>query len=291
MRNPLLKLLKDSAKAVSGHGLGQIKPVRWLYDRLYQLFRPRWVWVQSHKMFLDPVDTLELATREIYEPLETTLLKDNLRSGQTFVDIGANIGYYTLLAARIVGPQGRVFAFEPDPDNFQLLKKNVETNGYSNVVLVPKAVSNHTGQTLLYLNPLNRGDHRLYDSSDGRRSISVELITLDDFFKVLEPTVHFIKMDIQGSEAAALTGMKKLLQLNSKIKLVSEFWPGGLKRSGIDPRVYADQLIGLGFQIQEINERDGKLLPVHLDELLNRFSPAEDGYTNFFCEKESHAHR
>ncbi len=148
MRHPFLKLLKETASALSGHGLGRVKPIRWAYNHLYQWLKPRWVWVQGHKLFLDKLDTLELATREIYEPLETQLLLKRLKPGQTFVDIGANIGYYTLLAARQVGPAGRVYAFEPDEENFKLLQKNTEINGYSNVTSVspPGHASNNVRQ-------------------------------------------------------------------------------------------------------------------------------------------------
>ncbi len=123
MRNPLLALLKNSAHSLGGHGLGQIKPLRALYDFGFRLVRPRVVTVQGQQMWLDDKDTLELATREIYEPMETGIFLKDVRTGGVVLDIGANIGYYTLIAARLVGPAGRVYAFEPDPENFKLLKK------------------------------------------------------------------------------------------------------------------------------------------------------------------------
>jgi FkbM family methyltransferase len=286
MRHPLLKLLKETALAVSGHGLGRVKPIRWLYDHLYQWLKPRWVWVQGHRMFLDSQDTLELATREIYEPLETRLLLDRLKPGQTFVDIGANIGYYTLLAARQVGPTGRVYAFEPDEENFNLLQKNIQINGYQNVTLSPRAVSSQSGSAKLYLNPLNRGDHRLVDSGDGRAAVAIEQIALDDYFNPLETLPHFIKMDIQGAESGALAGMKKILVRCPRVILVSEFGPEGLRRFGADPKDYLDALTQAGFKISEINEKNGALQPVDLKELSNRYPAGDEGYTNLLCEKD-----
>ncbi|MGH7739944.1 MAG: FkbM family methyltransferase [bacterium] len=286
MRNPLLRFLKESALAVSGHGLGRIKPLRWLYDHLYQWLKPRQVWVQGHRMVLDDQDSLELATREIYEPLETRLLLENLRPGQTFLDIGANIGYYTLLAARQVGPQGKVFAFEPDPENFRILKTNVEFNGYSNATLLPQAVSAQSGEARLYLNPRNRGDHRLYDSKDNRSSLPIAQVALDDVFKELETIPHFIKMDIQGAEAGALAGMKKLLSRCARVILISEFGPEGLRRFGADPQIFLRDLTELGFKIREIDEASATLLDTDLNELSRRFPPGNEGYTNLFCEKD-----
>src|SRR5258708_4586206 len=182
MRNPLLTLLKKTALAVSGHGLGRIKPIRAGYDFFYRLLRPSSVVVQGQRMWLDDKDSLELATREIYEPMETRLFKKEIKPGQTVLDIGANIGYYTLIAAKLVGPSGKVYAFEPDPTNFKILKKNVERNGHSNVVLVNQAVADKNKKVRLYLNPANKGDHRIYDSKDGRSSIAVRTIRLDDLF-------------------------------------------------------------------------------------------------------------
>jgi FkbM family methyltransferase len=286
MRHPFLNLLKKSALAVSGHGLGQIKPIRRLYDRLYQWLKPSWVMVQGHRMFLDDQDTLELATREIYEPLETRLLLERLKPGQTFVDIGANIGYYSLLAARKVGPGGKIFAFEPDPENFKLLQKNIAANGYENVTLIPKAVSDSQGEAKLYLNPKNLGDHRLYDSKDGRAFVTVLKTTLDDVFQSLESGPDFIKMDIQGAEGGALAGMRDLLKKSPRIILVSEFGPENLRRFGSDPKTFLKNLSELGFKIREISEVKASLLEVDLNELSRRFPPGDEGYTNLFCEKE-----
>src|SRR6185369_10140974 len=195
VRNPMLAMLKKTALAVSGHGLGRIKPIRALYDFFYRLLKPSSVVIQGQRMWLDDKDSLELATREIYEPMETRLFKREIKPGQTVLDIGANIGYYTLIAAKLVGPTGKVYAFEPDPANFRLLKKNVEGNGHTNVVLVDCAVSDKDQKVRLYLNPSNKGDHRIYDSKDGRSSIAARTIRLDEFFIKMDKKVHFIKMD------------------------------------------------------------------------------------------------
>ena len=241
--------------------------------------------VQGHRMWLDDKDTLELGRRGIYEPTETDLLKRELKPGQTFVDIGANIGYYTLIAARLVGPAGRVFAFEPDPANFALLKKNVERNGYDNVVLVGKAVSDRTRSARLYRSETNRGDHRLYDSRDGRKSLRVQAAALDDFFLNRDKTIHLIKMDIQGAEAAALAGMKALVRKNRRLKLITEFSPTALKNSGSKPSQYLKNLGKMGFKFWEISEKEKSLRLVKPPALLNRPWTGADDYTNLFCVK------
>jgi FkbM family methyltransferase len=286
LRNPLLNLLKKSALAVGGHGLGRIKPLRAAYESLYRFLKPERVEVQGHWMRLDDRDSLELATREVYEPLETDLFRRWIGPGQTVLDIGANIGYYTLIAARQVGPRGRVFAFEPDPANFGLLKRNVEENGYANVVLVPQAVSDRSGRSRLYLNKTNRGDHRLYDSHDGRDWVWVKTAALDRYFLKLDKHVHFIKMDIQGAEAAALRGMKGLLRRNGPVRLVTEFSPGSLRQAGSDPAGFLDLLQKLGFRISEISEKEKTVRPVRTAALLDRPWGGAEDYTNLSCLKK-----
>lgn len=226
--------------------------------------------VDGHKMFLDSKDSLHLSINGIYEPFETELVKKEIKKGDVVLDIGANIGYYTLIFAKLVGENGKVFAFEPDPTNFSLLKKNVEINGYGNrVVLVQKAVSNKTEKIKLYLCEDNKGDHRIYDSHDGRQSIEIEAIRLDDYFKNYNGTIDFIKMDIQGAEGWAIQGMHNLLKKNKTVKIVTEFWPIGLKGSGIDPDEYFKILIELGFKLYEINEQEKKIKPINIPKVTN----------------------
>ena len=285
LRKNFFSILQKIYYSIGGHGLGRIKVLRWAYGALFKLFKPRSVMVQGHRMWLDDKDTLELAVHEVYEPVETALLKEHLKDGQTFIDIGANIGYYTLLAARIVGPQGKAYAFEPDATNYKLLQKNIAANGYANVVAVNKALSNKTGTTRLYLNPSNRGDHRIYDSHDGRSAIGIEMVTLDQYFKKLDKKVHFIKMDIQGAEAAALDGMRGLIRRNKGLKLVTEFSPGALKTFGSDPRKYLGGLQSLGFRLLEISEKNKSVKPVTPAQLLKRSWGGSEDYTNLFCIK------
>src|ERR1700674_193031 len=97
------------------------------------------VQIQGHTMFLDRNDSLQLYATGIYEPIETEIVKREVRSGEVVLDIGAHIGYYTLLFARLVGESGRVFAFEPDPANFAILSSNVAVNAYENVTLIRSA--------------------------------------------------------------------------------------------------------------------------------------------------------
>jgi len=285
MRSPWLAGLKGIKKVFGGSGLGRVKPVRLLYDFAYGLLMPRRVRVQGHVMWLDEKDALELATSETYEPVETQLIKKELKPGQVFVDIGANIGYYTLIAARLAGPAGKVYAFEPDPSHFGLLQKNIAQNGYSNVVPANLAVSDRAHSARLYLNQANPGDHRIWDSGDGREFIPIQIVSLDGYFKKLDKRVHFIKMDIQGAEAKALEGMRGLIRSNRAIKLVAEFCGKNLKNCGNDPGRFLAMLKSMGFRVFEISEKHGTVKPAASPYLLKRYHAGTDDYTNLYCVK------
>jgi len=200
MRKAMLSMYRKVVKVFSGHGLESIYPIRVAHNFILSHLKTTFAEVDGHKMFLDSKDSLSLSIYGIHEPLVTELVKKEIKKGNVVLDIGAHIGYYTLIFAKLVGEEGKVFAFEPDPTNFSLLKKNVEINGYKNVELVQKAVSNKNGKIKLYLSEENSGDHRIYNSHDGRKFIEVEAIRLDDYFKNYNGAIDFIKMDIQGAE-------------------------------------------------------------------------------------------
>jgi FkbM family methyltransferase len=285
-RRILLKIFKKGVKFFSGYGIGSLYFIRVAYKFLVSHGASN---VQGHTMFLDSSETsLRLFAHEVYEPFETEFFKKEIKKGDVVLDIGANIGYYTLIFARLVGENGRAIAFEPEPANFALLKKNVRINDYRNVILVQKAITNETGKIKLYLSrdKDNRGDHRIYDSGDGRKFIEIEAIQLDDYFKDYNGKIDYIKMDIQGAEAGAIQGMSMLLEKNKDIKIVTEFWPIGLKRFGSSPEEYLKILIKYGFKLYHINEQEKEIRPVHIAKLLEMYTPEKGNFTNLLCVRE-----
>lgn len=240
--------------------------------------------VRDHMMHLDAKDSLHLSIRGFYEPLVTELLERRIGEGDTVLDIGAHIGYHTLICARAVGRRGRVFAFEPAPDNLAVLRKNVEGNGYRNVSIEQKAVAKRGGTIRLYLSEDTSVDHRTYNLHDGRRSIEVEAVRLDDRFA--EERVDLIKMDIQGAEADAIQGARELLRRNKTVDLVTEFWPVGLREYGVEPEGYLSLLVEQGFELFNIDEERGKVERTSTEELLRRYPPGRPGDTNLLCTRD-----
>jgi FkbM family methyltransferase len=189
----------------------------------------------------------------LYEPYETELFKKSIKKGMIIVDVGAHIGYYTLLAARLTGNTGKVFAFEPDPYNFAILKRNVSINGYRNVILEQKAVLDQSVACHLFLCRRNLGAHRIYDVHDGRKKITVEGTTLDEYFRA-KPYIDVIKIDVEGAEAAVIQGMDNIISTNKRLKMFLEFWPAGERASGFSPTVFLNKLFKYCYRIYFIDE-------------------------------------
>jgi FkbM family methyltransferase len=161
---------------------------------------------------------------------ERRLLARNLSPGSVVVDAGANIGIYSQFLSSCVGSAGIVHSFEPDPENFARLRTEVAS--LPNVRVNQLALSDRTGDSLLYISEELNVDHRAYPTEgETRRTLSIRSTTLDDYFKSGE-RVDFIKMDLQGYELHALRGAKRVLQENPQMKLLLEFWPYGLKQAG-----------------------------------------------------------
>jgi FkbM family methyltransferase len=188
--------------------------------------------------------------------------------------------------ARLVGPNGRVYAFEPEPANFAVLKKNVEMNGYRNVALIHKAVSCRNAKTRLFLADYDLGDHRIYDSGDNRKSIEIDLVRLDDFFGEHGSRIDFLKMDVQGSEAGVLLGMPRLLEQNPQVKIVTEFWPFGLTNFGTDPAEFLRLLAPPGRKLYHVSEEGGRIEPADVRQLLETYTVDRKNYTNLLSAPE-----
>jgi len=140
-----------------------------------------------------------------YEPSVTELFKKLLKKGMVVVDIGANIGWYTLTAAQRIGTKGSVHAFEPEPLNFQFLTRSITTNNYSNVAANEICISNIEGQLAFHLALTNLGSHSTIPRPDRPREIYVESTTLDKALMNLK-SIDILKIDAEGSEPEVLEG-------------------------------------------------------------------------------------
>ena len=178
------------------------------------------------------------------------------------------------MIAKLVGENGKVFAFEPEPSNFELLKKNIEINGYHNVVLEQKAVSDKSGDCILYTGQKSSGANRIYEPKKTKtqdfKSIKVSTVSIDDYLAVHNVSrINFIKMDIEGAEFRALQGMKTLLEKNKNLTIFTEFDKLALEDSGINPENFLDFLLSDGFKIYFVDEEQNKIELIDKKKFLN----------------------
>ncbi|GGN03835.1 hypothetical protein GCM10009721_34030 [Terrabacter tumescens] len=258
-----------------------------LYQWLMPNLRPATVEVDGHTIHLDAMDSLLLSINGNYEQFEQSVFKACLRPGDTVVDVGAHIGLYTLQAARTVGPDGRVIAFEPSSANFALLARNIEANEYAQVELVQAAVADVTGRMELSLSAENTGDHSLVGASTAdRETEGVDVVTLDD--AVGASPVAVWKMDVQGAEPAVLAGAKRMLEASPEVVLFTELSPGHLRDWG-GTAAYVDSLVDAGFALFELDEHAATLRPV--DPVTLGELPVESTavFLNLVCAKGAKA--
>jgi FkbM family methyltransferase len=206
---------------------------------------------------------------------ERELLKRILFEGAVAVDGGANIGIYSQLLSRCVGPSGVVHSFEPSPENFKRLQS--ATRKLANVRLSQAAVGECSGRAKLYVSDKLNVDHRTYTTEqDSRRSVPVDIVALDDYFKRGE-RVDLIKMDIQGYELHALRGANRVLTDNPTAKLLLELWPYGLYQAGASWIQLVETLRGKNMAVSQVTN-DG-LVPFRSESVSQR----PDWYVNLFA--------
>jgi FkbM family methyltransferase len=281
MRKLFLFIYRKINKLLLGSGIRRFRIIKAIDNFVTRFLKSSFTVIQGHKMFLDPKDSLRLSLSGVYEPFETEIVKDVVKKNDVVMDIGANIGYYTLLLAGLVGDKGKVIAFEPCPDNFVLLRKNVEINGYKNVELIQAAVSNHTGKTKLHLYKNDNRQHSICESEERPESIEVDAIKIDDIIKECD----FIKIDIEGAEGETIQGMDNLLKKNKKIKIITEFNPCSLEKSSVGPKEFLKLLLGHNFKLYEINEQRKELKQTNPAKLLEAHTARNRKGTNLFCTK------
>jgi FkbM family methyltransferase len=197
-------------------------------------------------LFVDDSDSLGLIANGIFEPEETKSIMGLVKPGDRFLDIGANVGYYTVLVAELVEPAGRVFAVEPNEKNFEILVANtLSWQEEGRVEVFQTALSDETGSANLFLNSRNCGMHRLYSSVVcTHESVPVTVVRGDEL--QLEP-LDFIKIDIEGYEPRAMRGLKQTLLNSPHVKILSEFSPFSMMEANESPLRWLDWMSKLGF--------------------------------------------
>lgn len=186
-----------------------------------------------------------IARDKIWEPHVTREIRALLKPGTVFVDIGANVGYFSLLAAACVGERGRVIAIEANPDNCDLIRQGVRANNFNNVLVYPYAVAEKEQEFILGVDGSNSGIIEMGSNID-EVGLHIQAVTGDSLLKD-QPRIDLIKIDIEGAEWRALRGMREVIVRHRPV-IFTEFFPALLeKTSGVAPEEYLNALRDLGY--------------------------------------------
>ncbi len=198
-----------------------------------------------------------------YEPEVAARFRQVLRPGMGVLDIGANIGYFTMLSAALVGPEGSVLAVEPNPANARLLEASRALNGFAQVTVAQVAAGQRIGLLALNATHSNGTTSAPAAALDALlRATTVACVPVDAL--VGERSIHLIKVDVEGAEYNALLGAKRLIA-RDRPAIISEFSPNLMPGiSGVDGPAYLAWLHGQGYAISVI-EPDGSLAPAGQD--------------------------
>jgi FkbM family methyltransferase len=211
---------------------------------------------------------------QFYEGATSRLFLSVLKPGDTFIDIGAHIGYFSMLAAAKVGPEGEVFAFEPSPGNYRHLVEHVALNGFANVIPMHLALGDHEHVAALHLNADNDGGHALWDVGVHRDNHKTRanpvahptFVTRLDHVLRGRPmaSVRAIKLDVEGSEVLALRGAAETIARHRVPFIVAEVNRQGLESLGTSETELRNMMKGFGYEVWLLQEAEPELQP--LDE-------------------------
>lgn len=214
--------------------------------------------LMSQKIMLDHFDS-----KQLYEAETSRLLATILRPGDTFLDVGSHVGYFSMLAASIVGEQGTVVAFEPDSRNFRQLETHIEINGFQNVAPINAAVGETTGQVEFHFNSDNDGGHALWDvgehpfneqSRTRPTKRTIDMVSLDAILSGIDiPAPRAIKIDTEGAEHSVLKGALQTLTNTPVDYVVAEINRFGLERMGTTEAALRGMMTELGYETLAFN--------------------------------------
>jgi FkbM family methyltransferase len=202
----------------------------------------------------DPSISAQLIHADVWEPATTEIFKEFVQPGMTVIDVGANVGWFTMLAASLVGPQGRVIAVEPWSENCRLLLNSIRQNGFDHVELWPVGLDRDAGWAH-FMTHVGSNGGLIPDGPEGilsGRGTVIPVFALDDLLPDDLP-VNFVKVDVEGAEYRVIQGGQKTLE-RWKPLVVSEFSLEMTSRvSGVDPVEYLRWFTTRGWELHLID--------------------------------------
>ena len=283
-----LSILPPTTPAKIYNTLIKIPTLKQITNNLIKSAIPEYFETGEWKLILDRDDVAMSGYLALgsYEPETVKLFTNSIKENSTVVDIGTNIGYYTIIAGKKVGPRGKVFGYEPNTDSFNLLRRNILINNFDNITPINLALSNILGERTLYF-----GDNKCTHSfADNRKTGKNELVitdTLDNSLKKYgSPKIDVIKMDIEGAEILALEGMAETIERSPKLAIFTELYPKAIRRLGRSPVEFLEKIRSLGFSVSVIDEDRKDLVSLNdFESFVSNFRD-DESYKNLYAVKK-----
>ncbi len=242
------------------------------------------LWTKNnYKMFVDSRDVSiapHLILEGVYEEHTDAALRRLVSPGMNVVEIGANVGLFTLLMCHRAGSSGSVYAFECDPVLAQIARDNLELNGFSRIGTIDeRAISNQIGTLSFRATTRHRGGGTLVAglqqipelTESERETIAVQAVTLDDFLAGYDRRIDFMKIDAEGAETDIIAGGRRIFaDPGYRVTVMMEFAPRFMREAGMDPATQLDELCSWGFTFSRIDDRRRKLAPTDAAYLLGQ---------------------
>ena len=263
--------------------MGFLKTKVLLRDFVFSFFEKKnLVYAQNHwiEIFEKP-NISPLKKDKIYEQETTLFIRKYLNEGDTVWDVGANIGYFTLEFARSVGPKGKVLSFEPHPEIFQVLQRNIIRNKYLNIITHNQACGSEPGQTKLFFSTENEGNHKIVENSNSNNFALTEVVSLSNFLGEYSPAL--IKMDIEGAELLALKGLGADYFKNNSVDFVIEYHPYEMSFFNVEGEELLDFFIEAGYKFRNLATGSFPIIDKH--SILKSYTKEDRSITNLFCSK------
>jgi FkbM family methyltransferase len=208
------------------------------------------LWYPGHRGVLRP----GVQQHGVWDPQDAAAITAALCPGMTVIDIGARVGYLTILAAQWIGPTGRVLAVEPAPENFKLLEANVTRRGARNVSLTQAAAWCQRGELELWLSQTNSGDDRGFEHEGAGEVVRVAAVPVDDLLGDYAH-VDLVLLDTHGSERTAIEGMTHTIA-RFRPQLQAKFWPDAVRSVGDDPTELVVFYRELGYHVSVLGAKE-----------------------------------
>jgi FkbM family methyltransferase len=240
-----------------------------MWGRVFDLQKKQLIVLDGYSIYVMPNDYIgaSIIATQSYEPHVTRVITGLLKPGDVFLDLGGNVGYFSMLASHLVKTNGKVLTFEPNPQNLQLIYASILHNKAQNIVVYPYAVSD--SETILRFTTVgSNGGVVTKHSSDQNHYLLVQSVILD---KILgnEPKIDLLKMDIEAHEPSALRGMANLIEIH-KPKIITEFHPWAMKLNNTElPEQFLQQLYDFGYRLSIIPQTSDLIIVSSAKEIMN----------------------